>query len=168
MSRSSEKEKRELELEAAEVFLRWYQQQTQLKCQLIKSNLPAKPDVSCQIGNTRVDFEIAHLYGSETEAMQILGRELTPQTRAELLALTTTGNTQRRLHKALARILQQKAGKHYQSQNVWLIIRNMHPQWRPLATVYNLRECLLPYEHPFAQIWLIADRAGEDGALQLI
>ncbi|MDM7861008.1 hypothetical protein QTP81_10400 [Alteromonas sp. ASW11-36] len=168
MTRSSEDEKQRLELEAASIFLQWYQSHTQRPCKLLHANLPAKPDVSCKIGTAHIDLEIAHLYGSETEAMQILGRELPQQTRNELAELNAQENTQRRLHVALARILKQKANKHYHSREVWLIIRNMHPQWRPHEAVLELRNCIQPLAHPFKHIWLVSDQYGANGVLQLI
>ncbi len=56
--------------------MRLYQHKFGVKMQHIWHNEPAKPDVSCYLEQQRLDLEIAHLYGSEAEAMKILGREL--------------------------------------------------------------------------------------------
>jgi hypothetical protein len=36
----------------------------------------AKPDVYCRFEGDRLDLDVAHLYGGDQEAMQILKREL--------------------------------------------------------------------------------------------
>ena len=80
-------EKIKLEHEAARLFMRLYEQRFGITMRHIWHNEPARPDVSCYYDNQRLDLEIAHLYGSEAEAMQILGRSLSLQTHQELLAL---------------------------------------------------------------------------------
>ena len=80
-------EKIMLEHQAAKVFMRLYEQQFKQPMRHIWHNQPAKPDVSCYFAGERLDLEIAHLYGSEVEAMHILGRTLTEQTRFALQEL---------------------------------------------------------------------------------
>ncbi|WP_100641918.1 hypothetical protein [Alteromonas facilis] len=167
MSRASESEKLALELEAASVFLDWYATSYDVQCRLIKPNQPAKPDVTCQIGNDKVDIEIAHLYGSEKEAMKILGRTLTDSTRYELQQLMLEGDTQQRLCAALKRILKQKAEKHYHSEKVWLVVRNVHPDWRPVELLSQQAFIDIPEDHPFECIWLIGDRSATSGVIRL-
>ena len=73
---NSEHEKLLLEHQAAKLFMRWYEHETGNPIRHLWHNRPAKPDVSCRFEGDRLDLEVAHLYGGEQEAMQILKREL--------------------------------------------------------------------------------------------
>lgn len=166
MVMSQQDEKIRLEHEAARIFMRLYQQRFGEKMQHIWHNQPAKPDVSCYLNQTRLDLEIAHLYGSEVEAMAILGRVLTPQTHEELQQLMQLP-ADVRMMTALHRIIRQKADKTYDSQRVWLVIRNANPLWNcwDIARVHADLE--IPQHHPFEQIWMIGDWTGQSGILPL-
>ncbi len=155
-------EKLRLEHEAARLFMRLYQRRYGISMRHIWHNQPAKPDVSCYLAQQRLDLEIAHLYGSEAEAMQLLGRELSAQTR-EALALLNTLPVETRMLAALDRLIRQKAGKSYDSQRVWLVIRNTHPHWRPDQLAQYRQQITLPGAQPFEQIWLVADYRGDFG-----
>lgn len=167
MSSNSAKEKQSLEKAATELFIKAYERRFGTSISYLCHNAPMKPDVSCELNGERIDFEIAHLYGSEQEAMKILGRELTDETRLALQQLSQNGDTDSRLQKALLRILCNKAVKRYDSNNVWLVIRNAHPSWR-ISDALQLNNALaFPDSHPFSQIWLIRDFAGKEGILRL-
>lgn len=159
-------EKIRLEHEAARLFMRLYQRQYQRPMRHIWHNEPAKPDVSCYLEGERLDLEIAHLYGSEAEAMAILGRSLGPNTRSALTALQQTEPASRML-AALERIIWQKAQKYYLSQRVWLVIRNTHPIWHAEDLTLWWAARPLPASLPFEQIWLLPDFRGELPLLQL-
>jgi hypothetical protein len=166
MDMSQQDEKLQLEHEAARVFMRLYQQRFGQKMQHIWHNQPAKPDVSCYLNQVRLDLEIAHLYGSEVEAMAILGRVLSNQT---LLALQQLAElpAEERMIGALHRIISQKANKSYESERVWLVIRNANPRWN-CVDIERHREALqIPAVHPFEQIWLVGDWHGDSGILPL-
>tara|TARA_R110002072_G_scaffold283828_1_gene447473 strand:+ start:14667 stop:15239 length:573 start_codon:yes stop_codon:yes gene_type:complete len=164
---SSAAEKRHLEHEAAKIFMRRYEKETGHEIRHIWHNQPTRPDVSCVLEGERLDLEIAHLYGSEQEAMKILGRSLTEKTRAELRQQACCSDVHQRLLKALNRILTNKAQKHYDSKKVWLIIRNAHPAWTA-EPIINLQDKIhVPVGHPFKQIWIVADFSGESGIVQL-
>lgn len=165
--RSSETEKVLLELEAANVFLKWYERTHHVQCQLLAHNQPAKPDVSCLVGKRHVDIEVAHLYGSEQEAMQILGRELTDHTRDALNQLEQDSELSQRLPHALNRILAQKAQKSYDGTTVWLVIRNAHPAWSTVGFEQYRSEIVIPASHPFNKIWLVGDWQARSGVLEL-
>ncbi len=165
--RSSEEEKQKLEHEAAKLFMRWYEKTTGQVIRHIWHNRPQKPDVSCYLDGQRLDLEIAHLYGSEQEAMQILGREIDQRTRQELLLQERCENPDDRLLKALNRILANKARKHYQSQRVWLVIRNAHPAWTAPQIQAMRSHIEVPPAHPFEQIWMVGDMKGESGIVRL-
>jgi len=64
---SSIQEKIYLEHEAARLFMRFYEKQTGIPMRHIWHNLPRKPDVSCYLNDSKLDLEIAHIYGSEAE-----------------------------------------------------------------------------------------------------
>ncbi|MEP7705049.1 hypothetical protein [Paraglaciecola sp. 25GB23A] len=163
----SETEKLELEHQAAKLFMRWYEHDSGKRIRHLWHNRPSKPDVSCRLEGQRLDLEIAHLYGTEQEAMQILGRELSELTRQELRQLEQNTLPAQRLLKALNRILLNKSYKHYKTKRVWLVIRNAHPAW-DTEQIKGLQHCIdVPTRHPFEQIWLVGDWAGKSGIVQL-
>ena len=164
---NSEQEKIALEHQAAKLFMRHYEQLSGTLIRHIWHNQPNKPDVSCRLDGQKLDLEIAHLYGSEQEAMKILGRQLSDLTRQELRELEQQTNADQRLLSALQRILYNKAQKQYQTQRVWLVIRNAHPSW-DAAQIKALQHCIqVPQSHPFEQIWMVADWSGASGIVQL-
>lgn len=163
----SEHEKIDLEHQAAKLFMRWYERNTGQEIRHIWHNRPIKPDVSCQFEGGRLDLEVAHLYGSEQEAMQILGRELSDVTLAALRALENVADPHARLLKALNRILENKSHKQYKTQRVWLVIRNAHPAWGADEIKALQHHIDVPANHPFEQIWMVGDFEGRSGIVQL-
>lgn len=159
-------EKIKLEHDAARIFMRAYEQRFHVKMRHIWHNEPARPDVSCYYDEQRLDLEIAHLYGSEAEAMHILGRDLSTQTQQELQALQRIPAEQRML-SALNRIICNKAAKQYDSQRVWLVIRNANPLWQRENMLSHCDKMQMPTEHPFEQIWVVGDMQGISGILPL-
>ena len=162
----SQSEKIKLEHEAAKLFMRLYESKTGIKMRHIWHNEPRKPDVTCYFDHQKLDLEIAHLYGSEAEAMHLLGRELKDETRQALINLIQTP-PDHRLLEALNLLLKNKGDKHYHSEETWLIIRNANPLWTREDFERNLHLVNLPKSHPFEQIWLLGDLRGETGILQL-
>lgn len=162
---SSEHEKVRLEHEAAKLFMRWYETNTHKPIRHIWHNQPMRPDVSCVLEGEKLDLEIAHLYGSEAEAMAILGRDLTDQTKRELHSLDQ--EVDERLLKALNRILENKAGKRYSSDRTWLVIRNAHPQWTKADIKGLIGHISVPENHPFEKIWMVGDMEGKTGIVRL-
>lgn len=163
--RASEQEKCILENEAAQIFIQQYNLQHRSKIEYLHHNAPSKPDVSCRLNGRNLDFEIAHLYGTEQEAMEVLGRELSEHTRHELQELEAQQNVDERLIQALNRIINNKALKSYDSNNAWLIIRNAHPIWRMSKNMKD--DISKPATHPFEQIWLINSFDGQQGIERL-
>ncbi len=164
---SSSAEKLHLEHEAAKLFMRSYEKSTGHEIRHIWHNQPIRPDVSCELEGERLDLEIAHLYGSEQEAMKILGRNLTDKTRDELKQQACCSNVHQRLLNALNRILTNKAQKHYDSKKVWLVIRNAHPAWTADSITHLRQQIDVPTHHPFEQIWIVADLKANSGIVQL-
>lgn len=159
-------EKVKLEHEAARLFMRLYEQRFGVAMRHIWHNEPARPDVSCYYDDQKLDLEVAHLYGSEVEAMHILGRELSTNTHQELMALLRTP-PQHRLITALNRIIKSKAEKKYQTERVWLVIRNANPFWTRRDILQHHNKLNMPRQHPFEQIWLIGDMQGQSGIMAL-
>lgn len=164
---SSEQEKLKLEHQAAKLFMRWFERETGKPIRHLWHNRPSKPDVSCRFEGDRLDLEVAHLYGSEQEAMLILGRELDYKTRQELQELTDNFAPHGRLLASLNRILFNKSFKHYKTKRVWLIIRNAHPAWHKKHIRALQHGISVPTNHPFEQIWIVADWEGKSGIVQL-
>ena len=164
--KSSIDEKIELEHQAARIFMRLYQHKFGVKMQHIWHNQPAKPDVSCYLEQQRLDLEIAHLYGSEAEAMKILGRELKGATLDALQSLSHFPVAERLL-AALDKLISNKAQKSYDSDKVWLVIRNAHPDWHAQELEQAPHLLQIPAQHPFEQIWLVADMTGQAGLVPL-
>ncbi|MDP4537239.1 hypothetical protein Q3O60_13690 [Alkalimonas collagenimarina] len=162
----SRDEKVRLEHEAARLFMRLYEQDYGITMRHIWHNKPARPDVTCYYQDKKLDLEIAHLYGSEAEAMHILGRELSTQTHKELLTLMRMP-AEARLVAALNSLLASKAQKTYDSNKVWLVIRNANPLWTRDEMLAHFPKLRIPKQHPFEQIWLIGDMAGDSGLLAL-
>ena len=163
----SESEKIALEHEAARLFMRWYERKTGERIRHIWHNQPSRPDVSCLLDGERLDLEIAHLYGAEQEAMLLLGRDLSEKTHQELISLGQVKDAHVRLLQALNRILANKSLKQYESQRVWLVIRNAHPAWTTDKILSLKHQINIPDQHPFEQIWIVGDMNGQSGIVQL-
>lgn len=164
---SSEEEKRLLEHDAAKLFMRCYEKRTGRKIRHIWHNQPRRPDTSCLLEDERLDLEIAHLYGSEEEAPQILKQGITRNTQHKLVQQSSLIDLNERLVEALNSILLKKSEKYYESDRVWLVIRNAHPAWDKSCIEQFLKNVSVPKEHVFEQIWLVADFKGETGIVQL-
>lgn len=164
---SSESEKLKLEHKAAKLFMRWYEQESGRQIRHLWHNRPTKPDTSTLLEGERLDLEIAHLYGTEEEAMKLLGRALPEATRLALHLLERTTDTDQRLTNALNRILQNKSEKTYKTKRVWLVIRNMHPDWDADRIRKQCAVIDVPKNHPFEQIWIVGDVHGQSGIVRL-
>lgn len=162
-----EQEKIQLEHKAAKVFMRAYELKTGHKIRHISHNKPRRPDTSCMLDDEHLDLEIAHLYGSELEAMEFLGRELSQQSKRDLQALNRACNVNDRLLTALNLILENKSKKQYKSNRVWLVIRNVHPEWDVNTIKCLLPQIEMPNGHPFDQIWLVAEDSDSLGIVQI-
>ncbi|MBJ7538891.1 hypothetical protein [Marinomonas transparens] len=162
----SDREKIELEHQAAKLFMRCYERNTGKPIRHIWHNNPIRPDVSCMLEGERLDLEIAHLYGSEEEAMAILGRDLSDKTRATLHALKDEP-ADTRLLQSLNRILEIKATKKYDSVRVWLVIRNAHPAWSKEDIKVLEHLINIPQPHGFEKVWIVGDMEGKSGIVRI-
>lgn len=162
----SEQEKVELEHQAAKLFMRWYERNTGKHIRHIWHNQPDRPDVSCLFEGEKLDLEIAHLYGSEEEAMAILGRNLDEKTRLSLHSLQKDP-VDSRLLAALNRILENKSTKTYRSNRVWLVIRNAHPAWKKEDIKSLEHRINMPEPHVFEKVWIVGDMEGKTGIVRV-
>jgi uncharacterized phage protein gp47/JayE len=64
-------------------------------------------------------------------------------------------------------ILKNKAGKTYDSNKVWLVIRNAHPAWNREQVLNAMSKINIPDGYQFDQIWLVADFTGKSGIVRL-
>lgn len=165
--RSSEENKIRLEHDAAKLFMRQYEQLTGHHIRHIWHNRPQRPDVSCMLDGEKLDLEIAHLYGSSQEAMDILKQGINANVQHQLELQEKISDTHERLTNALNAILKNKAGKTYDSQRVWLVIRNAHPAWDREQVLNAMNEIQIPAGYQFDQIWLVADFMGKSGIVRL-
>lgn len=167
MPTRSQSEKIRLEHQAAKIFLRLYERRFHTRARDIIHNEPSKPDVTCHINHQGLDLEIAHLYGSADEAMLLLGRSLDAEITQKLNEQAFIEGAHARLMSALNAILCGKAAKHYQSERVWLVIRNTHPAWSAEEIKRAACEISVPSTHPFEQIWIIGDFEGISDIVKL-
>ncbi|GEK08586.1 MULTISPECIES: hypothetical protein [Pseudoalteromonas] len=156
MDRASEAEKIKLEHDAVKLFLRCYEEQFSVPMRHIWHNQPNKPDVSCYQGEYKLDIEVAHFYASEQEAMAVLGRPLSLSIQRELAAMSQTVNSDP-LSIGLQRLLNQKAKKKYDSERVWLLIRNASPIYHSEDFKRLKNSWAIPDSHPFEEVWLLCD-----------
>lgn len=162
----SEQEKIALEHQAAKLFMRCYEFNTGKHIRHIWHNDPIRPDVSCMLEGEPLDIEIAHLYGSEEEAMELLGRNITDKTR-QILRVLKSEPAEERLLSSLNRILENKSSKRYETKRVWLVIRNTHPAWKQ-EDIKALEERIhIPEPHEFEKVWILGDIEGKSGIVRI-
>lgn len=175
----SEAIKRQLERDAAKHFLRLYEQMHGSPMRNIWHNEPAKPDISCHLEGSPLDLEIAHLYASSSEAkmltqellIQIENKETSKvyskeQELIRYLANLSEMDSQQKLTTALNCILNSKGQKSYDSQRVWLVIRNASPLWQAKDFHQCMKHFTIP-ENPFEQIWLLPEFDGSEPAIRI-
>jgi hypothetical protein len=166
-NKKSDREKMQLEHDAAKIFMRRFEAKTGKTIRDIIHNEPSKPDITCHLEGETLDLEIAHIYGSEAEAIQILGHYIGESITNELHQLQTIRGAYNRLLSALNRILFNKSKKYYATEKVWLVLRNAHPAWTAEKIKALRTEITIPENHPFDQIWIIGDFAGISDIVRL-
>lgn len=146
--------------------MRLYEKQFGTPMRHIWHNLPRKPDVSCYLNDSKLDLEIAHIYGSEVEARLILGRDADNKMLSALQQLNRLP-VNHRLIAALNAVLASKSQKKYHTRRVWLVLRNMNSLWQQDDFEQHRHQIVLPESHPFEQIWLMGDAKGRSGVIRL-
>jgi len=160
-------EKENLEISAAEIFCKCYPKNTGICAKFFGLNKPPLPDATCKIGNTTIDLEIAHLYGSSIDAQRLLGRKRRVPFTEETLKEQRLIPLNLRIPCELNSILENKSNKTYETERVWLVIRNGFPLWAKEDFENYKSEIILPLSHPFEKIWLICDARGNTGLIEI-
>jgi hypothetical protein len=159
-------EKENLEIAAAEIFCNCYLKKEGIFAEFLKINYPPLPDATCTIGDNKVDLEIAHLYGSGIDAQRLLGRQRKVPFCKNMLREQRLIPLNFRIPSELNNILKNKSTKKYESERVWLVIRNAFPLWEKSDFINYQSEIILPKKSPFEKIWLICDSKGYSGLLE--
>ena len=161
-------EKRGLESGALSQFSDWFESEFGPGRFVFNRFLdPPMPDALCFLDGDPLHVEIAHFYGTESDARLLLGRtgRRAPTIREQgESAMVPLDN---RLLVPLNRLLQRKASKNYTARPIWLLIRSAFPLC-DIAYFKRYRiQIRVPIPHPFEQIWLLCDPRVSLGALQL-
>lgn len=157
-------EKRRLEVYAVKYFSEALQRHynRQLTIEAVRDH----PDVSCILGDVRIDIEVAHLYGSKRDARMIYGRTRDyEKNMADRIAHALVPLNERVISD-LNSILEEKAQKRYGGKT-WLLIRNAYPLWNREDFELYFSNIIIPAGHSFEEIWLLCDRDGRSGILRL-
>ncbi len=160
-------EKENLEIAAAGIFCKCYQENTGTCAEFLGLNAPPLPDTTCKIGNTKIDIEIAHLYGSGIDAQRLLRRKRRVPFTEETLKEQRLIPLNLRIPGELNSILENKSNKAYETERIWLVIRNGYPLWEKEDFENYKAEIILPLSHPFEKIWLICDARGNSGLIEI-
>ena len=136
---------------------------------------PPEPDALCSFDGQPLHVEVAHVYGTQSDAKKRLGRTgKSAATRAQQMLsarvpLNGPGTDGRllRLLTPLNDLLSDKATKKYQTSRVWLLVRSASPLWSRVDFVENQACIEVPAEHPFERVWLLCGPRASFGLLQL-
>lgn len=138
---------------------------------------PPEPDALCSFDSQPLHVEVAHVYGTQSDAKKLLGRtgKSAPTQAQQMLSarvsldgcLGTDGRLLRLL-TPLNDLLSDKATKKYQTSRVWLLVRSASPLWNRVDFVENQACIAVPTEHPFEKIWLLCGPRASCGLLQLV
>lgn len=125
---------------------------------------PPLPDVKCKIGDSDLYVEVAHVYGSPSDAQQILGRGSSNKAKIIQNSLITLD---KRFLSGLNYILRRKAQKTYSNVVVWLLIRNGFPLYSGIDINEHKGGIVIPQSHCFQEIWLLCGRDADAGLIKL-
>jgi hypothetical protein len=161
-------EKEKLELAAAHHFIGMYNASHKRPITFVSQARPPRADVCCRRSGKKFGMEIAHIYGSETDAKRLFQHNLrNPISQRELLEDSLIPRNEKIINE-LNRILHKKSRNgRYADSRVWLVIRNAYPLWQKDDFLRHRKNIDLPDRHPFERIWLVCDASGESGLLKL-
>lgn len=129
------------------------------------------PDGIVRMGPNEIGIEIAHVYGTDFDARNRLGRAgdvATIQDDASLWKRHIDNATiplDQRILTSLKRVLKKKAQKQY-GGDCWLLLRNAFPLWAKSDFLQHMNRIQIP-EHEYDQIWLLCGQDSSDGILRL-
>ena len=128
---------------------------------------PPFPDTRCTLDGQDIYIEVAHLYGPPSDAKRLLGRQghSYPGPAEQKQARLTPLNI--RIGQALLAVLGEKCEKTYNTDLVWLLIRNANPLWAcsDFQSFLADEDIVIPPKHPFKRIWLLCGRGADSGIL---
>src|SRR5262245_22606684 len=135
--------------------------------QFVHLQKPPAADGLCRLDGADLHIEVAHVYGTDSDARYILRREgyaaATDQERLE----SSLVPLDKRFIPPLNQVLSDKAGKSYVGSPIWLLVRIV----TIVLTVDDIREwqsqILIPPTHPFTEIWLMCGIEVNFGMTQL-
>jgi hypothetical protein len=161
------KEKELLEDAAISIFIEWYNNNSVgSKLHLIEKQAPPLPDYKCNNENNDVHIEVTHLYGTDIDARNILGRGNLDTSNAKLMnrLMPVPGRVIVRLNY----LLDEKVNKNYQcDEEKWLIIRNANPLFKSEDFQREIKQIKIPHKNQFSHIYLICGRDASFGVIQL-
>lgn len=128
---------------------------------------PPEPDGYCLLDGDALYVEVGHVYGTQSDAKQLLGRTGKSAPSPEQKMLSSMVPLDRRLLVPLNSLLADKATKTYQAPRVWLLIRSAFPLWNFHDFKEHQPSILVPENHPFEQIWLLCGAQASSGVLRL-
>ena len=160
-------EKTDLEKYAVIEFCEAYNRQHPEHLSYVDPCQPPFPDTRCTMDGQDIYLEVAHLYGPPSDAKRLLGRQghsypgPEEQKRARLTPLSI------RIGQEFLTVLQCKCEKTYNTDLVWLIIRNANPLWASSDFKSHLTNINMPPKHPFERIWLLCGRGAGSRIIDL-
>lgn len=128
---------------------------------------PPEPDSICTIDGEPVHVEVCHIYGTPSDAKQLLGRtgKSAPTSNEKLQSRLIPLNV--RFLSPLNRLLAEKATRTYIAPRVWLLVRFASPLWNLNDFEEHRVHISIPSEHPFEQIWLLCGPRVSSGVFRL-
>ena len=160
-------EKTDLEKFAVIEFCEAYNKQHPGHLAYVEHCQPPFPDTRCTMDGQDIYIEVAHLYGHPSDAKMLLGRQghsypgPAEQKQARLTPLS------RRIGQEFLAILQKKCEKTYNTDLVWLLIRNANPLWAYSDFQSYRADINVPPKHPFERIWLLCRPKADSGIIDL-
>lgn len=121
---------------------------------------PPEPDCLCILDGQKLYVEVTHLYRSDNEARQLLGRK---SDRAEKL-YTSSLPIDTVLIYRINKIICKKSSKNYQkrqSRCIWLLIRSAFPLWRCNDFKKVTSQFIFPETNQFDEIFLLCHQSNE-------
>lgn len=128
---------------------------------------PPEPDGFCSLDGKPLHIEVGHLYGTESDAKRLLGRNGKSAPTEKQVLQSALIPLDRRLLAPLNHLLAVKATKTYETDCVWLLIRSAFPLWNVSDFTEYKADIAIPSEHPFEQIWLLCGPQSSFGVLRL-
>ncbi|MBU8920937.1 MAG: hypothetical protein KOO63_03655 [Bacteroidales bacterium] len=135
--------------------------------QFVELLKPPSPDALCHLDKSDLFVEVAHVYGTETDAKMALGREGKSAPDPRVHNANAMISFDQRVIGPLNILLKKKAGKTYDKSPVWLLVRSgfLLMDFDDFSLYQD--SIAVPKNHPFEEIWLLCGKTSDSGAIQL-